>query len=590
MATEETPVVNVNEGRSNDRPVLRIVLGLALLLPAILFWIGGLLVPTISTVVVSLQKGGAFGGAVFVGMENYARLFQDPRFTSALGFTLLLVVVRVLVVAVAPLLLSLAVNEFGRAVRVPVRLLFTVPLAMFAPTATAIVWGMVLHPHLGLTARGWLADPETARMAFLLVDSLTTFGLACGVGLIFYLAALRGGKKVWAPLLVSWATGLLATIALTLQSFAMSYALMRGGPMDRTMTLMLYQFDAAFLQLRSGVGAAVATLVLVVVTSLGLIAGLIVILAGLRLELTPRERKSGLLTREGKRKGIAVVSLVLVLLLSLGCCLPSALPWPWDVLNSLKTQADIANSSLLPSSPSLDAYALLADRIPVGRVWVNTLSSLLSMLLLQIPIVYLGALGIGAIRPLKRWSELLLLPFSPWLFVTVGPLSIVAFGKLRNADALGTVAALVPPIVLSVPALFVLTWFFKGREPQWRAAQAEGQSPLRTFFTELVRPSLPLVLLLACVSLLVGLQDLLWPLVVARGPETLTVNLALMQLRSSVDLSWPMLAAAVVRLGLPAFLFFFLAFGLIQALYLDRLARVTRSRWKRVEGEVEDEA
>ena len=584
MSVEENLIVN--EGRAKDSPVLRIVLGLALLIPVILFWIGGLLAPTVSTVVTSLQESQFLGEAQFVGIENYARLFQDPRFTSALGFTLLLVVVRVLVVAVVPLLLSLAVNEFGRAVRVPVRLLFTIPLALFAPTATAVVWGMALHPHLGLTAQGWLMDPKTARTAFLIVDGLTTFGLACGVGLIFYLAALRGGKKVWVPLLVSWATGLLATIALTFQSFTMSYALTRGGPMDRTTTLMLYQFNAAFSYFRFGAGAAVATLILVVVMVLGLVAGLIVTLTGLRLETAPVERKSGLLTREGKRKGIAVALLALVLLASLGCCLPGTLPWLWDVLNSLKTQADVASSSFLPSSPSLDAYASLADRVPVGRVWVNTLLPLLSMLLLQIPIVYLGALGIGAMRPLKRWSELLLLPFSPWLFVAVAPLSIVAFERLADVGVLGTVAALVPPIILSVPALFILTLFFKGHEPKWRAAQAEGQPPVSAFFTELVRPSLPLVLLLACVSLLVGLQDLLWPLIVARGPETFTVNLALAQLRASVDLSWLMLAAAVVRFELPTFLFFFLAFGLIQALYLDRLALVTRLQGKQVEDEI----
>jgi len=576
MAVEENLVAN--EERSNGNPVLRIVLGLALLLPAVWFWIGGLLVPTISTVVTSFQEGHVFEEAQFVGLQNYAHLFQDPRFTSALGFTLLLIVVRVLVVAVAPLLLAFAVNEFGLAVRIPVRLLFTVPLALFAPTAAALVWGMALHPRLGLTRQGWLMDPGAARTAFLVVDGLATFGLACGVGLIFYLAALRGGKKVWTPLVASWAVGLLATIALTLQSFTMSYALTAGGPMERTTTLMLYQFNAAFSHFRFGVGAAAATPVLIVVMLLGLVAGLIIVLTRLRLTTTAWKRRSGLLTREGKRTGIAVALLALVLFASLGCCLPGALPWPWNVLNSLKTEADAMSSSLLPSSPSLDAYTTLADKIPMGRVRANTIPPLLGMLLLQIPIVYLGALGIGAMRPFKKWSELLLLPFSPWLFVTVGPLSIVALEKLRDAGAMGTAAGLSPPIVLSVPALFILTLFFKGQEPKWRAAQSEGRSAVSGFFTHLILPSLPLVLLLTCVSFLVGLQDLLWPLIAGTGPEAFTANVALLYLRGSAGPSWPVLAAAIVRLGLPAFLFFFLVFGLFQALYLDRLALVTRAR------------
>ena len=46
------------------------------------------------------------------------------------------------------------------------------------------------------------------------------------------------------------------------------------------------------------------------------------------------------------------------------------------------------------------------------------------MLCIQLPIAYLGALGIGALRPLGRYSEWLLLPFSPWLFITALPLSV----------------------------------------------------------------------------------------------------------------------------------------------------------------------
>lgn len=595
MTATEVPLA-ASEKRSTGGSAPGIVLGLVLLIPAGLFWISGLVVPTVKTVVASLQESSFFGEAQFVGLENYARLFHSPQFPTALSFTLLLVVVRVLVVAVAPLLLALAVNEFGRAVRIPIRLLFTIPLALFAPVAVALTWAMALHPHfglvnailpgLGLPSPQWLMDPKTARVAFLLVDSFTTFGLACGVGLVFYLTALRGPgedapswKKVLVPLIASWVTGLLATIALTLQSFTMSYTLTGGGPVARTTTLMLYQHEAAFQLMRFGSGAAVSTLVLVVVTLLGLIAGLIVVLTGLRLEKVSWEKQSGLLTRDGKRKAIAIVLLATTLLVSLGCCLPSALPWPWSVLNSFKNQAEALTSppSLFPSSPSLEAYATLVEEVPMGRVLVNTISPILGVLLIQIPVVYLGALGIGAMRPFKKRSELLLLPFSPWLFVTVGPLSIAAFEKLRTAGLVNTTAGLASPIVLSVPALFILTLFFKGQEPGWRMALAEGQSPVKALFIKLILPSLPLVALLACASFLAGLHDLLWPLIAGAGRESLTANVVLLYLRNSPTLSWSMLAAAVTLFGLPAFLFFFLIFGLLQALFLDRLALVTHS-------------
>jgi ABC-type sugar transport system permease subunit len=574
--------------------VLRIVLGLALLGPAGLFWIGGLVVPTVKTLVTSMQEVSPIAAARFVGLANYAYLFQDLQFSSALRFTLLMVAVRVLVVAILPPLLAFAVNEFGRAVRIPVRLLFTVPLALFAPVVTALTWALALNPRAGLVnivleglnraPQPWLGDPERARSAFLLIDGLTTFGLACGVGLVFYLAALRGSgekalswKAVRVPLVMTWGIGLLATIALTLQSFTMSHALTQGGPGNATMTLALHQFNAAFRYFRFGVAAAGATLVLAVVALLGLAAGLIVVLGRLRLETVSWGKRSGLLSGKGRPswgRPVAIALLALTLLVSLGGCGLSALPRPWNALNSLKTEVEMLGSppSLLPSSPSLDAYAALGQEIPVGRVLINTVVPALSVLLLQVPIVYLGALGIGAVRPFKRWSELLLLPFSPWLFVTVGLLSVAAFEARRSAGLLNTMAGLASPIILSVPALFILTLFFKGQEPKWRAARAKGQAPAGAFFTRLILPSLPLALLLACASLLVAMQGLLWPLLITSSRENFTAPLALLFFRMQMGSSWPVLAAGLTLFGLPAFAFFFVAFGLLQSLYADRLA------------------
>ena len=191
MATDE--LSTDKKKNSTGKTVIRVILGLALLIPASLACLGGLLVPTVSTFVLSLQSTSlVVRDARFVGLENYARLFQDPVFSAALGFTLSLLVVRVLVVAVAPLLLALAVNELGRAVRLPVRLLFTIPLAMFAPVVMALIWVTVLNPNLGLAGiilhslgqapQPWLTDPSRAKGALLFIDALYTVGLACGGG------------------------------------------------------------------------------------------------------------------------------------------------------------------------------------------------------------------------------------------------------------------------------------------------------------------------------------------------------------------------------------------------------------------------
>jgi len=164
----------------------------------------------------------------------------------------------------------------------------------------------------------------------------------------------------------------------------------------------------------------------------------------------------------------------------------------------------------------------------------------------------------------------LLLPFSPGLFVGVGPLSIVTFQAVRSAHLLNTLLGLAPPMLVSVPMIFVLTLFFKGREPHWRAARGAGQSGARVFLSQLVLPSLPLVALLACASFLFATQDVLWPLIVSNKPELMTASESLLQLRGDIQ-GTDAVVVASTAFGIPAFLIYFVVFGAFQMSYLDRL-------------------
>lgn len=656
----------MSEGRSENRSWLRVLLGLGLLLPAIVCCVSVLVLPTLNTIVDSLHdKDLIREQAQFIGLENYARLFEDPVFSQALGFTLSLLVVRALVVAVVPLLLAFFVNEFGRWIRIPLRLLFTVPLALFAPVVAGLAWRQALNPNIGLvnvvlrnlgvsSLPAWLSSADLAPVSMMLVEGLTTFGIACGAGLVFYLAALRGAgeeapswRKVRLPLLASWVVGLLAAVVLPLPVFTTSWILggPNGSPAGAILTLGAYWFKQGFVYGRSGYASAVATLVLGLAMPLGLLVGLIVVFGRLRLEMAGWGKRSGLLTGEGKpgwRKVIFVVLLAGALLFGLAICSLGTLPVLESVLTSIKSEAQIADpeSPFWPAKPrkyvyegeeydvykvpteeGIKEWALVEPRReesyfvdpanpeaglakwegrwrtlkpawesslrwenygglgelmpPVWRVWINTVvPPLVVILLFQVPLAYLGALGIAVVRPFKKWSEALLLPFSPWLFVAVLPLSWAFYEVRARAGLLNTSGSLAPPIVLSVPALFILTLFFKGREPKWRAAQSEGQSLVGAFFTKLVLPSLPLVVLLACVSLLLSMQDLLWPFAAAIGLEVQPASVVLWNMAVRFARQLPAIAAATVLLELPVFVFFFLVFGLIQVLYLDRLALV----------------
>jgi ABC-type glycerol-3-phosphate transport system permease component len=173
----------------------------------------------------------------------------------------------------------------------------------------------------------------------------------------------------------------------------------------------------------------------------------------------------------------------------------------------------------------------------------------------------------------------LLLPVSPWLFATIIPLSLTAFQTMRGFSLLGTLPGLIPPLPISVPMVFVLTLFFKGQYPQWRAAQAAGKSALGSFLTQQVLPSLPLALGLIVVALLVGFQDLYWPLVVGTSAASRTMATTFLFLRGNLGVApQSMLSAAVTLFELPLSVVFFLILGVMQCLYLDRLALTTSAQ------------
>jgi hypothetical protein len=137
---------------------------------------------------------------------------------------------------------------------------------------------------------------------------------------------------------------------------------------------------------------------------------------------------------------------------------------------------------------------------------------------------------------------------------------------------LNTMMGLAPPILFSVPILFILTLFFKGQAAKWEAAQAEGQAAVRAFFSRLVVPSLPLVILLAGAGLFIGLQELLWPLLVANNVQNFTLMLTLLRLQFEFGPTVSMVAAAITLFWLPISIFFFLVFAVFQIFYLDRLS------------------
>lgn len=524
-------------------PFLRALLGLLMLLPACALCSTNLLGLTIGTFTSSQQSRPFSNDSEFVGPENFERLFDTRIFTSAVEFTSQLVLVRTLVAAIFPILLSIGVYQLGKRSRRGVRLLFTLPMAFFAPVLMAYFSQRM----------DWMWDRESTKTTVLLIEAMTMLIVSCAAGLLAYSAILRryeahekGWRAALPSLIAVWLIGQFAVTAYALQAFVLLGFISKSGAF--TFSQFVFETTRIF---NLHVGFAASALVFLPVAMSGMLATLILVLFRLQLEHDP---KSEDIERPGNRL-FGILGWVVTAIGAFGVIFILFAPYLVSLLDVLLGKGE---SYVTPASVSF------------VKIWLNSiLPPLLIVFFVQLPVAYLGALAIGAVRPFGRWSEWLLLLFSPWLFVTSMPFILQRMLDLENVDALDTFSALLPPLLISVPMLVVLTIFFKGHESKWRQARAEGMPAMRAFFTKLFIPSLPLAGFMAALSFLAASQDLIHSLPVVWDLEQFNATSAIFRF-----FTFDLLESekAILIFGFPIFLIFSVIFLALRMFYLDKLS------------------
>ncbi len=235
----------------------------------------------------SLTKWDILTAPQYVGLANFANLWRDPLFWTALRNTLAYTLLTVPLSLAGSLTLALLLNRRVPAVSV-FRALFYLPELM--PTvATAIIWTWLLNTHfgllnyllsrLGLPPVAWL-ESTTWALPSLVLMGLWTIG---GNRMLIFLAGLQGipeelheaaaldgasrGRRLWhvtLPLLspVIFFNLVLGVIA-SFQVFTPAYIVTNGGPADSTLVYVLYLYRNGFQYFQMGYAAAMAWVMLV---------------------------------------------------------------------------------------------------------------------------------------------------------------------------------------------------------------------------------------------------------------------------------------------------------------------------------------
>ncbi len=231
------------------------------------------------------------GATRFLGVSNYLRALSEPQFWNALGNTAFFVVGTIPFTTGLALGLALAVQPVFRG-RSLFRVGFFVPSVVSVVVLSLIFKGLyapdgainAMLGALGLPRPAWLLGERTALPAIMAMDVWSASGYYMVIFLaglesiprdLYDAAALEGAGRwqrfrgVTLPLLrPTLAFVLVVNTIRSLQIFAEVFVMTRGGPLQRTTTVVYYLYEEAFYRFHLGYASAVAYLLFLVTLAL----------------------------------------------------------------------------------------------------------------------------------------------------------------------------------------------------------------------------------------------------------------------------------------------------------------------------------
>lgn len=238
--------------------------------------------------------------------DNYIRLFQDETFFKALGNTAIWTVVMTVFNNALGLIFAYLIFRMKKGKKLFLALLFWPTLVsavagaqvtklLFNPSDSGVVNSLIIA--CGGDPLGWYNDPEIALVTLMIVPSLLGFSIQM---MIYYVAFMGVPKsyveaayletnnhwkvlgKVYLPLIKNAITyNVLLSIISNLKVIGPMQLVSEsgeGGPLDSTMTIMLYLYNKGITGYEMGYACAIGVVTLLI----------ILILSGVQLKLSGR--------------------------------------------------------------------------------------------------------------------------------------------------------------------------------------------------------------------------------------------------------------------------------------------------------------
>ena len=262
--------------------------GLLYVAPWLFGFLAFTLYPFAASFVLSFTKFDLVSSPKWVGLKNYATLFQDPVFIKSMRVTFEYVALEVPLKIVVSLLIALVLNMKLRGINF-FRTAYYIPSILGSNVAIAVLWKFVFQSNglmnqviaaFGAQPVGWFGEELPAIITIVLLrvwefgSTMVIFlaGLQSVPRELYEAASVDGCSKIrqffkiTIPLLSPTIFyNLVMQLIAAFQEFNGPYLITKGGPQNGTYFISMLIYDETFRYYKMGYAAALSWVLFVII-------------------------------------------------------------------------------------------------------------------------------------------------------------------------------------------------------------------------------------------------------------------------------------------------------------------------------------
>lgn len=199
-------------------------------------------------------------------------------------------------------------------------------------------------------------------------------------------------------------------------------------------------------------------------------------------------------------------------------------PFVWMLAATLKPEMEIAGFNLFSSHFTLENYRFVLHKIPILRGFGN---SLLVSIVVTTSVVLFGSLVGYALSRLHFRGRQTVFNLALATMMIPGQLTLIPlYTMMVKFGWVNSYLALIVPAMISSYAVLLFRQFFQSiPQSLIEAARLDGCSDWRILFAIVYPLSKPAIMTVAILTFMGVWNDVLWPLMVIRNPELMTMPL-----------------------------------------------------------------